>query len=175
LMKNIQEKTVVSDVSLLSEDLKKTIHSTDRSIIVDNDKSLQCIFCPECDPQPWDKIIAKSGKEWIKIHTMSCKALKTLSYLSLLEAHRKSDPLSNSYTIHFQLQYLKRKVTIIDIITFFTAFSIPVFKFELENLGDKHMLATIEWEVSNPAKLWFLFSDLTKNHESLEVISKAIY
>jgi hypothetical protein len=37
------------------------------------------------------------------------------------------------------------------------------------------MLATIEWEVSNPAKLWFLFSDLTKNHESLELISKAIY
>jgi hypothetical protein len=56
LMKNLQEKTVVSDVSLLSEDLKKTIplssEYVDRSVIVDNDKSLHCIFCPECEPQP---------------------------------------------------------------------------------------------------------------------------
>lgn len=179
LMKSIQERTVVSDVSLLSDDLKKSIHVTpeslDRSVIVDNDKSLHCIFCPECTPEPGDKIIAKSGKEGIKIHTMLCKALKTISYSSLLEAHWKSDLVSNTYIIHLQLQYLKSKVTIVDVITLFTTFSIPIFKFELEKSGDNHMLATIEWEVSNPAKLWFLFSDLTKNHESLELISKAIY
>jgi hypothetical protein len=56
LMKNIQEKTVISDASLLNEDLKKSItipsESLDRSVIVDNDKSLHCIFCPECIPQP---------------------------------------------------------------------------------------------------------------------------
>ncbi|MDR0369824.1 MAG: hypothetical protein LBH96_04925 [Candidatus Peribacteria bacterium] len=75
---------------------------------------------------------------------MSCKALKTISYSSLLEAHWKSDSMSNTYIIHLQLLYLKSKVTIVDVITLFSTFSIPIFKFELEKSGDNHMLATIE-------------------------------
>jgi hypothetical protein len=75
---------------------------------------------------------------------MSCKALKTISYTSLLEAHWKSDVMSNTYIIYLQLQYLKKKVTIVDIITLFTTFSIPIFKFELEKSGENYMLATIE-------------------------------
>jgi hypothetical protein len=36
------------------------------------------------------------------------------------------------------------------------------------------MVVKIAGEVSNPAKLWFLFADLNKNHTSLEVLSKLI-
>jgi (p)ppGpp synthase/HD superfamily hydrolase len=121
-----------------------------------------------------EKIIAKSSKEGIKIHTMFCKALKTISYSSLLEAHRKSEPQSNTYTLHIQLQFFKNKITIVDIIALFSTFSIPIFKFELNNVDEEKMLATIEGEVSNPAKLAFLFADLHKNHAFLEVISKSI-
>lgn len=178
LTKNIQEKAVLNDTSGPQPDLRQSIQASPSEVpmevIVDNDKFLHCIFCPECKPHPGDKIIAKSGKEGIKIHTMQCKALKTLSYASLLEAHWKSDPLSTTYTIHTQLQFSKDKMTIVDIIALFSAFSIPIFKFELEKGDQNRMVVKIAGEVSNPAKLSFLFDDLHKNHTSLEVLSKLI-
>ena len=179
LLKTVQEKTILSDVEVQQKDLRQIISVSPSSVspvdvIVDNDKMLHCVFCPECKPTLDDKIIAKSGKEGIKIHAMHCKALKTLSYVSLLEAHRKLDKTSNTYTIHTQLQFSKLKMTIVDIIALFSSFSIPIFKFELEKLTEKDMLVSVEWEVSNPAKLGFLFSDLNKNHSFLEVVSKLI-
>jgi (p)ppGpp synthase/HD superfamily hydrolase len=157
LMKTLHEKTVLTDTTSQQQELKQTIQTppadVSREVIVDNDKSLHCIFCPECDPHPGDKIIAKSGKEGIKIHTMQCKALKTLSYASLLEAHRKADVLSTTYTIHTQLKFSQNKMTIVDIIALFSAFSIPIFKFELEKAEDNRMVVKIAGEVSNPAKL----------------------
>jgi (p)ppGpp synthase/HD superfamily hydrolase len=157
LMKTLHEKTALTDTDTQQQALRPTTSplSTDVSmeVIVDNDKSLYCIFCPECNPHPGNKIIAKSGKEGIKIHTMQCKAVKTLSYAALLEAHRKADALSTTYTIHTQLKFSQDKMTIVDIIALFSAFSIPIFKFELEKAEDNHMIVQIAGEVSNPAKL----------------------
>jgi hypothetical protein len=36
------------------------------------------------------------------------------------------------------------------------------------------MFALVDGEVSNPAKLWFLFTDLNKQYPSLEVVSKCV-
>jgi hypothetical protein len=57
LHKTLQDKTVISDVATQQKELKNGIHSTviggePREVIVDNDKSLHCIFCPECSPYP---------------------------------------------------------------------------------------------------------------------------
>lgn len=174
----VQNKVIVLDSSLEQEELKSKVYTPytgapqSSEVIVDNDKVLNCILCPECRPQLGDKIIAKSGKEGIKIHTMNCKALKTVSYNSLLEAHRKDEEKSNTYDIQVQIQFIKRNVTMIDIIGMFNVFSIPIIKFELEKINDKTMLAKIEGEISNPAKLGFLFSDLQKNHQGIEIVSK---
>lgn len=65
-------------------------------------------------------------------------------------------------------------MSIVDIIALFSSFSIPIFKFELAKQDENTMLATIEGEVSNPAKLGFLFEDLHKHHISLEVVTKFI-
>ena len=100
--------------------------------------------------------------------------MKTLSYGTLLEAHRKSDPVHAVYTIHTQLRFSKHKMSIVDIIALFSSFSIPIFKFELAKQDENTMVATIEGEVSNPAKLGFLFDDLHKHHSSLDVVAKFI-
>jgi hypothetical protein len=105
---------------------------------------------------------------------MKCKALKTLSYSSLLEAHRVADGESNTYILHTKLQFSTKKMSIVDIIAIFSSFSIPIFKFELAKIDENTMLATIEGEVSNPAKLGFLFEDLSKHHSSLEIAAKLI-
>jgi (p)ppGpp synthase/HD superfamily hydrolase len=143
-------------------------------VMVDNDKLLHCVFCPECKPSPWDKIIAKSGREWIKIHTLRCKALKTLSYSSLLEAHRKESEKSTNYTLYIKLKFSQKKMSIIDIIALFSTFSIPIFKFELEKLDWKMTMATIEWDISNPAKIGFLLAGIRQNGSWIEVINKEL-
>jgi (p)ppGpp synthase/HD superfamily hydrolase len=50
-------------------------------------------FCPECKPRPEERIIAKTGKDGIKIHTLKCRAIKTMSLLRLLEAHRANQDI----------------------------------------------------------------------------------
>lgn len=58
------------------------------TVVVDGDMSLGYFLCPECRPAVGDKIIARSGKDGIKIHRMDCVALQSVSYNKLLEAHR---------------------------------------------------------------------------------------
>lgn len=61
------------------------------AVIIDEDKQLIYALCSECKPVYPSKIIAKSGKDGILIHTMSCKALRTVSFSYLLEAHWKEE------------------------------------------------------------------------------------
>ena len=177
LKKETQWKTLISDTSQFEKELKAEVTSTalgkalSTDVIIDNDKLLHCVFCPECNPTPWDKIIGKSGRDGIKIHTLKCKALKTLSYSSLLEAHRKDSETSTNYILNIQLKFSPRQMSIIDIIAMFSSFSIPIFKFQLDKV-DWKTVATIEWDISNPAKIWFLLADIRQNHPWIEIVRK---
>ena len=179
LQKETQWKTLITDANALQRELKSEITSAisgdvkSSDVIVDNDKMLHCIFCPECNPSPWAKIIAKSGRDGIKIHTLKCKALKTLSYSSLLEAHWKESETSANYILNIQLKFSSKKLSIIDIIALFSSFSIPIFKFELWKV-DWKTIASIQWDISNPAKIWFLLADLRQNHPGIEIVSKEL-
>ena len=65
-------------------------------------------------------------------------------------------------------------MSIIDIIALFSTFSIPIFKFELEKIDWKMTMATIEWDISNPAKIWFLLAGIRQNYSWIEIISKEL-
>lgn len=176
--KEVQEKTLQNTTVSETNTLKTAItnpwtEGRETQVIIDNDKKLHCIFCPECEAKIGDKIVAKSWKEGIKIHSLKCKALKTLSYSALLEAHREGEPC-NVYQIHTDLRFENGKVTILDILMLFSTFSIPVIKFELVKEDDKHTIAEVVGEIWNPAKLGFFFSDLQANHPLVTVVSKEI-
>ncbi|MBP7847609.1 hypothetical protein KA013_00060 [Patescibacteria group bacterium] len=57
--------------------------------MVDSDKEMDLGMCPECTPSYPEKVIARSGKDGIKVHTLACEAMKTMDYKKLLEAHWK--------------------------------------------------------------------------------------
>ena len=179
LQKETQWKTLISDTSQFEKELKAEVTSAitwkalSSDVIVDNDKLLHCIFCPECNPTIWDKIIWKSGRDGIKIHTLKCKALKTLSYSSLLEAHRKNAEVATTYVLNIKLRFSQKNVSIIDIISLFSSFSIPIFKFELWELNWK-TVAIIQWDISNPAKIWFLLADLRQSYPWVDIMSKEL-
>jgi hypothetical protein len=41
----------------------------------------------------------------------------------------------------------------VEILSLFSTFSIPIFKFELAKIDNNYMFALVDGEVSNPAKL----------------------
>jgi hypothetical protein len=58
LQKETQGKTLITDANALQRELKSEITSAisgdvkSSDVMVDNDKLLHCVFCPECKPSP---------------------------------------------------------------------------------------------------------------------------
>ena len=61
------QKKQIYTAPKLVEDLKETL-----SVIVDGDTLINYYFCHECKPTPGDKIIAKTGRDGIRIHVVHC-------------------------------------------------------------------------------------------------------
>ena len=57
------------------------------NVIIDDQPFLHYDLCPLCHPQVGEKIIARSGRDGIKIHTMTCKALQTVNYDKLIKEY----------------------------------------------------------------------------------------
>jgi hypothetical protein len=53
LLKNVVEKTVLEDSDEFERGLKDEIVApvSSSSVVVDDDKLLNCVFCPECQPK----------------------------------------------------------------------------------------------------------------------------
>ena len=175
LLKNVVEKTVIKDIDWLEKDLKQEVSKEDKKslIIVDDDKHFDCILCPECKPKVWDKIIAKSTKVWIKIHSMECKALRTVSYDSLLEAHRVWEE-SNRYSFWLKVKFYPRALTIVDFLQIFSQFNVPLLEMSIKHTDNWAVLVDFSLQIDNPAKIAFVLKDLKKFSDSLEIVRKTI-
>lgn len=175
LLKNVIEKTVIKDTDDLRNDLQGEIknQNSPHEVIVDNDKRLNCTFCPECKPQVWSKIIAKSTKFGIKIHTMECKALKTVSFDSLLEAHWVNEE-SNRYQFYLKVKFSPHELTIVDFLQIFSSLNLPLLEMTINHMETGDVIVDFLLQVNNPAKVAFLLKDLKKFSLSLEFLKKEI-
>ena len=175
LLKNVIEKTVLDDSDSFEVWLKDEITNplSSAQVIVDDDKHLNCVFCPECNPKLWEKIVAKSSKRGIKIHNMDCKALKTVSFDSLLEAHW-ADWESNSYRFDLKVRFLSRELTIVDFLQVFSQFNVPLLEMSIKHSDDDRVIVDFSLQIDNPAKIAFVLKDLKKFSVSLEVLRKTI-
>ena len=175
LLKNVIEKTVLDDSDSFEVWLKDEITNplSSAQVIVDDDKHLNCVFCPECNPKLWEKIVAKSSKRGIKIHNMDCKALKTVSFDSLLEAHW-AEWESNSYRFDLKVRFLSRELTIVDFLQVFSQFNVPLLEMSIKHSDDDRVIVDFSLQIDNPAKIAFVLKDLKKFSVSLEVLRKTI-
>jgi (p)ppGpp synthase/HD superfamily hydrolase len=73
------------------------------AVIVDGDSLINYYLCPECKAKPGQKIIAKTGRDGIRIHTVDCRGIKTISFDKLLEAHRVGES-DNVYKIWIDMK-----------------------------------------------------------------------
>lgn len=176
--KSVEEKTILKDTEVEKSDLKTQIHTLESGflpadIVVDGDKFLHCFFCPECKPNPQTKIIAKSTQDGIKIHTTSCKALKTISLDALMEAHRKSQA-SSPYFLKLKIRFLPKELSVMEFIQLFVQFNIQLTEMAIKHTENGQILVDFTLELDNPAKASFLLKELKKYQGSLSILKKQI-
>ena len=178
LWKTVEEKTVIKDIETEKSDLKSQIQVSESGfsssdIVVDWDKHLHCFFCPECKPTPQTKIIAKSTQDGIKIHTTTCKALKTISLDSLMEAHRRSQEIV-PYFLNLRVRFLPKDLSVMEFIQLFVQFNIQLTEMSIKHTESGLILVDFILELDNPAKASFLIKELKKYQSSLYVLKKQI-
>ncbi len=156
---------------------------TSNTILIDWDKRLEYILCPECKPKPWDKIIWKSSKDGIKIHKIDCKALTNISFDKLIKAHWQSyeEPI---YILKLKLALLDKPWYLLKILSIFSDLNINIKSI---NVNEKEKEATldffnedfgiveIELYFPNPSKIQFVLKELKNNENYVKIIDKKIY
>ena len=104
---------------------------------------------------------------------MDCKALKTVSFDSLLEAHWKDEP-SNRYQFSLEVKFSPRELTIVDFLQIFSQFNVPLLEMSIKHTDIWEVLVDFTLQIDNPAKVAFVLKDLKKFSLSVEVLKKVI-
>jgi len=144
---------------------------TSQWVVIDGDKTMDVILCPECKPTRTKQIIARSGKDGIKIHTLTCHALETIGVSKLLEAHRQGSQLS-LYRYALILYMMDKPGMLLELLKIFEQLAINVISLKTGERGNKdqrEIFLTIE--VSNPSKVAFVLSDLKNRKKLIKIVS----
>ncbi len=144
------------------------------TIMVDSDKEMDLGMCPECTPSYPEKVIARSGKDGIKVHTLACEAMKTMDYKKLLEAHWKGQRAA-VYILKLWLLAPDRPGILLEILKIFEFLWINLKDIYTEH-GDEHdhTYVWVDLEFDNPSKISYLINDLKTRKELLKITSVAI-
>ena len=143
-------------------------------VLVDGDRLFNYTLCPECKPLPGQKIIAKAGRDGIKVHTLECKSLKTISLEKLLEAHREGDTINN-YGVSIELVIFNKYSNLLDIMTIFSDLCIVILQISIKNNGNGTSSIFLESEFKNPARIAFLVNSLKKYDDSIKINKEKVY
>lgn len=139
----------------------KTIKNVRDQAIIDGDNLLNYELCPECKPNIEDKIIAKSGRHGIKIHAMRCKALKTVSYSNLLEAHRDGQD-NNQYNFSMIIEIPHKYGNIIDMMQKLGELHLNIHHIGVKNNDNQNAEMSLDVIYTNPAQIDLLGNELKK-------------
>ncbi len=149
---------------------KKTKQTT---VIIDEDKLINYYLCPECKPTTSDKIIAKTGKDGIKVHTLWCRAMKTISVWKLLEAHWQW----NEKTIYKIVSKISsdKNLDFIKILEIFAKFNIAVQKFSIkDDIKSDRKIIKIMRKVNTPSQISMITQYAKKYGDMIKVIKREI-
>ncbi len=178
LIKSVYPKEIAAQkkqISPMSKDTIKDLHNFKETlaVIVDGDMLINYYFCPECKPKLWNKIIAKTGRDGIKIHAVDCRGTKTIAFDKLLEAHWFGES-DNIYRLSIEFIISSKAGKLLSMLKIFAELHIPVLQVTMKNLENDLSLIALETEFSNPGKIAFLLNSLKKYDDSLKVTKKII-
>ena len=151
----------------------KTENISIKNIIIDDDKLINYYLCPECRPIFPQKIIAKTGKDGIKVHNLNCRALKTISPNKLLEAHRNEEN-KNIYTVISTLK-MDKNLDFIKLLEIFTKLQIEVNSFSIkDDKDDKTKIINLTRTLKTPWQIWMVREQIKKYWHKLSLIKREI-
>lgn len=139
-------------------------------IIIDGHIDFNYIECPECK---WldSQIIAKSGKEGIKIHHIGCKALQTIGYEKLISACY-DDESQVIYHFALKLKINNQAGNLNKILQLLSNYNLNIKQITFIEPNEEYSIGDITLELSNPSKINFILRDFEKFSDFLEVIEK---
>lgn len=143
-------------------------------LLIDGDVLSNYTLCQECKPLVGEKIIARSSREGMKVHGITCKSLKTISFDKLLEAHWEDQEINN-YGVSIEIKIFNRYSNLIDVMTIFSDLHIVILQISIKNNGDGTSSIFLDSEFKNPARIAFLLNSLKKYDDSIKVFRKRIY
>lgn len=156
----------------VKEEIQQDLKALTSEVIIDFDKArLNYSFCQACNPKVGDRIIAKTGRDVIKIHKTNCKSLKSINYSHLLEAHWANQQ-PQPYKVSFKVRVLNKPGALLQLLAVLEDFRINILDLKL---GDKkiiddeeYLLTNLVLSITQPAKIGYLIKEL-KNHRRLVI------
>lgn len=170
IIRKYYPKIITETLKSTKKQTKKTIAATDE-IIIDEDKKLGVLICPECKPKIWEGIIAKSNKEWIKIHLLTCKALNSIIADKLLEAHRWGEQ-PHIYEIKLTLETTNKPWSLAKILTITQSLQIQLKNMHIENLANGFSHITMSCLFPNPSKISFLLDAFKGDQTGIKLLKR---
>lgn len=142
-------------------------------IIIDDSQLLSYDLCPLCQPNPPTKIIARSGKDGIKIHTMTCKGLQTISLDKLIKARREgSEEQSYDFTIDIAIE--AKNLNLITLLWLLQELGITIESITIEKQSHEITVVHVHFNHPNPSKIWYIITYLQKHYVDIMSIKKNI-
>lgn len=144
-------------------------------VVIDGWLRLASTLCPDCKPKLWNKIIARSGKDGIKIHTMSCLGVASVSPERLLEAHWDDNKVT-TYTCYIKLEVEDDSPWILmQIFNIYTTLTFHMEKIEyIRAERGQPQYVEIYALTTHPFKMAYLLQELKKHSKTVKVIKKYI-
>ncbi len=147
----------------------------DDFIIIDNDKELEVVFCPVCTPKSTKstKIIAKTDTWHMKIHEVSCTALKTIKANKLYEAHWK-DKSSTEYVLRLTMSVLDRPWHLLKVLKVFTFFGLNFNNVHTQAWNNDRAEVRMDVDLPSLSNIDYILNELKLQKQMLKVVSSEI-
>ncbi len=170
--KNISPSKLIKDIYNISnkkdeeKSLKKEEKVVVNQVIVENSPLYKYYLCPECNPTINNQIIWKVTKDWIKIHTMKCKALNSVNFEKLVESHWKWQE-RQYYKILFHFNVSWKIENIVPIINIIQGFNIKVLNINTFQDQYKSDYMDIKVSIKLPTTLHLINQKIKKEWKNL--------
>ncbi len=169
-------KDILPDKHLKQKEAKRAKTSPTplaETVVVDGDLSIGYFLCPECRPSVGEKIIARSGKDGIKVHRMDCVALQSISYNKLMEAHWVGQQ-RNTYRFSLKLLCADEPGILLEMFEVFSQLRLNITGIHSEMHGKAQQYVYLTVDVNNPSKIQFLINELKRHVGSLKIVKKTL-
>lgn len=145
-------------------------------VIIDIDKELDTVLCPECKPsaRKKSKIIAKSDKQMMKIHCVDCVALQTVKSDKLYEAHWRGRE-TTSYTLRFAMKVKDQQGNMIRLLEIFAQYGLSLNNIHTNPSAETwRSKVKFDVKVNNISRVDYLIKELNAKKWMMKELEKEI-